>query len=481
MTHESRPEAAPANQADRPVPSHANAQPWNVGRDMRTRQWAEILPGWEPHDDGYVVRWRAPGHRITTAVLHPDDQLEVMQRVDRFQARERYSFDEAVFLVGRQPDAGELLELLAGDVARERERLIVREEARRQHDAERAEHTELPPLVGLSDFLAQPDEEAEYRIDGLLPTGGNALFPAPAKGGKTTTIGNVCRSFADGDPFLGRFTTQPARVVLIDNEMDARGMRRWLRDQDISNTTAVRVLPLRGKLSTFNILDAPTRARWAGMLAGADVLIFDCLRPALDALGLDENHDAGQFLVALDELKAEAGISEMIVVHHMGHAGDRARGDSRLLGWPDVTWKITLEKPDDPNSPRYFSAHGRDVDVHETRLAYDPTTRRLTTDGGSRRDAAVDVAVAALVELLSQEEHRNGLTQRAIEGELNQGAGIPRSDIREGLHRAQQRGLTLVVPGPNRSKLHYLLPPLAGAPVLAAGAPAHASDGAPPP
>jgi hypothetical protein len=60
----------------------------------------------------------------------------------------------------------------------------------------------------------------------------------------------------------------------------------------------------------------------------------------------------------------------MHVVHHMGHAAERSRGDSRLLDWPDALWKIVRDKDDeddtgmdDPQGSRYFSAYGRDVDV----------------------------------------------------------------------------------------------------------------------
>ena len=44
-----------------------------------------------------------------------------------------------------------------------------------------------------------------------------------------------------------------------------------------------------------NILDATVRARWAERLrkCGTEVIVADCLRPMLDALGLDEHRDAG--------------------------------------------------------------------------------------------------------------------------------------------------------------------------------------------
>lgn len=71
----------------------------------------------------------------------------------------------------------------------------------------------------------------------------------------------------------------------------------------------------------------------------------------------------------------------------MGHHGERSRGDSRILDWPDATWRIVRESPDDPHSPRYLSALGRDVDLPEGRLHYFPETRRLTYSTGTRREA----------------------------------------------------------------------------------------------
>jgi hypothetical protein len=55
----------------------------------------------------------------------------------------------------------------------------------------------------------------------------------------------------------------PATVALIDTEMDERQMRRWLRAQSIKNRDRVSVKPLRGAVSTFNILDPDVMATWA--------------------------------------------------------------------------------------------------------------------------------------------------------------------------------------------------------------------------
>ena len=109
----------------------------------------------------------------------------------------------------------------------------------------------------------------------------------------------------------------------------------------------------RGRVSTFDILDPDTRSQWAARMRGSNGVIFDCLRPILDALGLDENRYAGRLLMAIDELLNEAGVPEALIVHHMGHSGERRRGDSRIIDWPDATWKLVRENHDDQQDTAY--------------------------------------------------------------------------------------------------------------------------------
>lgn len=283
-----------------------------------------------------------------------------------------------------------------------------REEAKRRYDEQSRAEVGLPPVRNLTALLAEPDTETAHRIDGVAPAGGRVMLAAQAKSGKTHLAGNLVRALVDGDPFLGRFRVngQARRVVVIDTEMSENLVRRWFREQGIVNTDRVDVLALRGRVGAFNIINPQRRGEWAEVLRGADYLILDCLRPALDALGLDEHRDAGKFLVAFDALLAEAGVSDALLVHHMGHTGERARGDSRLQDWPDAHWRILRAKDDQPDSDRFFTAHGRDVDVAEGRLVFDPATRRLTYGDGSRkadaRQAGRDEVLGAIIDILAQ-------------------------------------------------------------------------------
>ena len=290
---------------------------------------------------------------------------------------------------------------LSGDGIAELHRMIVREAAKEEFARRQGQLVQPATPASLSDFLEEPDDDEAYRVDKLWPTNGRAVLAAQYKSGKTTVVGNLIRSLADGDPFLDQFAVAPAnRIILEDNELSPGQLRRWLRDQGVINTDAVDVLSLRGRLSTFNIVDPVVRSRWAAALGPGDVLLFDCLRPALDAIGLSEDKEAGRFLEALDELTAEASIGELLVVHHMGHTQERSRGDSRILDWPDAVWNLVREDPEDPASARYFKAFGRDVDYPESRLTFNAPDRRLSIGGGSRkteRRGAVETAVLEFV------------------------------------------------------------------------------------
>ncbi|TWS20637.1 AAA family ATPase [Tsukamurella asaccharolytica] len=340
-----------------------------------------------------------------------------------------------------------------------------RDEADRRYEESNRAQVELPPRRRLDAFTAEPDPLTAWRISGLQPAGARALLAAQYKAGKTTLVGNVIRSLADGDPFLGRYeVVRPDRVALLDDELDENMLRIWLREQGIENGQQVDVYSLRGRLGSFNILDDATRARWAEHLAGVEYVVLDCLRPVLDALGLSEDKDAGRFLVAFDALLYEAGAKEALVVHHMGHQGERTRGDSRLLDWPDVGWKILRAEPDNPASARFFSAYGRGVDIPEGRMIFDEGSRRLSYSGGSRRDEKAEAALSAIVEVLAERAvaaaPAAALSGREIKAALADSEHSKHA-IDAALKLRSARELLATEDGPRGAKLHRIARPCA--------------------
>jgi hypothetical protein len=240
-------------------------------------------------------------------------------------------------------------------------------------------------------------------------------------------------------------------VVLLDFEMGAGQLTDWLGAQRIRADDRVVVVPLRGRAASFDITDAKVRAEWVARLRQhrSAYLVLDCLRPILDALGLDEHREAGRFLTAFDALLTEAGIGESLVVDHMGHLNERARGDSRLRDWPDVEWRL-VRQDDNPASVRYLSAYGRDVDVPESQLAYAPLTRALTLVGGSRADAKTTATLAAVIRVLTAKG--TPLSGRQIKDAL--AASHPRDTVDAALGMGKLSGGLLVEPGPRNANLY---------------------------
>jgi hypothetical protein len=347
---------------------------------------------------------------------------------------------------------------------------IIRE-AKRRLDGEDNPPTQPPAVKPLKVLLDEPDTTSQFRIAGLMPMGGRIICAAQFKAGKTTLGGNLVRSLVDGHPFLGQFEVlhKASAVTVIDTEMSPNLTRRWLRDQNITNVDAVvDVISLRGQVTAFDIFDRAARQKWAERLSalGCDYLILDCLRPILDAFGLDENRDFGRFAVAFDALLNEAGIGDATVFDHMGHNGERARGDSRKQDWADAIWAINRARntdgTDDPTGLRYFTALGRDVNIPEGQLVLDVDTRHLTLAGGSRTALRNDGARRCIITFLTESARKDIKPNKTAIETAGKAGGHPIHVTRHALTGLIKAGLVAVEPGlKDNSKLHTFAYPCA--------------------
>lgn len=271
-----------------------------------------------------------------------------------------------------------------------RAREIIREAELLQ--AQKSGVEELEDIVmKMTTAFATEWEDEEWLVEGLLGRAGKSLFTAPAKAGKTTTMGSLVYALTQGEHFLGQFRVEkPQRVTIIDTEMTPRKHVEWLKSAGV-NPELVNAFYLRGKAHSVDIRSEAAQVRWAKVLRniGTDVLIIDPLSPILAGLGLDENTsgDVQAYLAGVDALITQADLAGAIVVHHHGHSGERGRGSSAFLGWPDAIW--TLVKDD--NDVRYFAALGRDIEIPESALEYDSDTRRVNVPQvGARRESKGD-------------------------------------------------------------------------------------------
>ncbi len=347
----------------------------------------------------------------------------------------------------------------ANEAALVRERATV--EARRKIADEVADAAWAEPDLGptrLDNLLATPPRPKQWTIDGLHRTGSNRLLTAQFKTGKTTTVLNEIRSLVDGYPLYERFDVNKideGSIVMFNYEVDADQIREWFSELGIRNTQRVHVFNLRGiRMSLVSDRGIDTAVRWLSDV-GARYWIIDPYTRALSSCGLSENSndDVARFTDTLDEIKRRAGVDDLLVASHTGRgemaAGEeRARGATRLDDWADVR-HILVRGRDEDHDSRYMWAEGRDVDVPEFRLEFDPECRRLIAEDGSRSEKSGNAILEDVVEAVAANPGTNGNGLVLI---------LPhaRARVLKTLKDAERRGRIYGVAGPNKTRFFHL-------------------------
>lgn len=297
-------------------------------------------------------------------------------------------------------------------VADELALLRARDEAKTIFVAEKSdrEFREPPYRPTLTAELLEPRLPTRFAVQDLLPAGGNALLTAQYKAGKTTFVTELARCWVDEQDFLGKFPIfSTRRVALWNYELSQNQYDEWLEQAGITNTDRISVLHLRGYRLD---LRSPKGERWAAdWLRDHDIGLWVPDPFARAAVGVDENSNSevGVWLDTLDVIKEKGGVDESVLPVHTGRAvqesgQERARGATRLDDWADARWLLTK----DDAGERYFRATGRDVEMDEEKLIFEPTARHLTIGGGDRAWHAKRRAEDAVVSYVELHPGANG-------------------------------------------------------------------------
>jgi hypothetical protein len=287
------------------------------------------------------------------------------------------------------PDTGEILDpnqerfalLLAHEIESQKVRKTARQLLQNEDNLAKFKLPEIHDNLTIE--LQQPDEEAKYLINELFPTGANISLTAEYKSGKTTLINNIVKALADNQPFLDRYgiNDHDRNIVIFNYEVEPRQYRQWMREVGINNTDRIKLVHLRGLRMPMTSDYVQEKVIEILKDFNAQTWIVDPLARAFVGSG-DENSnsDIGLFLDTLDVIKYEANVENLIIAAHTGraleHGIERARGASRFDDWADVRWILTKNDEGD----RFLKAHGRDVDLEQHLLKYNPDTRQLTID-----------------------------------------------------------------------------------------------------
>lgn len=326
-------------------------------------------------------------------------------------------------------------------------KLWIAHEAKQVFTAERAAQLEIPPFDAgsLGEILQRP-AEPPYRIEGLIPNEASTLIVAMRKTGKTTLNLNLARSLIFGEPFLGKFEVRPiaGNVALLNYEVSARQIAAWADEVGIPHDR-LHIVNLRGRRNPLgNDEDKAELTQWLRERE-VESLLVDPFGRAYTGQSQNDSGEVGAWLAELDRwARGDVGVTDLALAVHAGWEGERSRGASALEDWGDSIITLTRRKAseleeDEDGAHRYLRAEGRDVDVDEDRLEYDPVSRLLyLTGSGGRRKASANLRAEKLIPVVVEYVNNNpGCSQRDMKKDL----GARHDDVRKAAEMADFRGL----------------------------------------
>lgn len=317
----------------------------------------------------------------------------------------------------------------------------------------------------LGEILERP-AEPPMRVEGLIPSRASTLLVAARKTGKTTMILNWARSLIEGTPLLGSMETLPisGNVGMLNFEVSSATVARWADEQGIDHDRLV-VANLRGRRNPLAHPD--DRARLAEYLREhhVEALAVDPFGRAYSGSNQNDAGEVTSWLVDLDAFtRSEVGATDLLLAAHAGWNGERTRGASALEDWGDVI--ITMTRDQDDETQRFIRAIGRDVELEEDRLDFDPVTRTLSLAGiGSRKQAKAKAKVTELAVFVERVVHARGevvgraTLENLVKGE-DDAPAFRNGDVAKAAdHLADQGLLTVLDNGAGKSKVYRAVTP----------------------
>jgi 5S rRNA maturation endonuclease (ribonuclease M5) len=248
----------------------------------------------------------------------------------------------------------------------------------------------------------EADETVDWLVDGLVHRSGGTMIVAQAKAGKTTLALNLAHAALTGDEFLGNWKTHPLDddecVLWIDTEM-GKTLHTWRKRVMGEAENRMLVWSVRGHTSLMDPREQSGRDYMTEVLNGAakgrrfGMMVVDVLGVWAASLGLDENSatDMRAMVEGIVTLATELKCPSVVVLHHMGHSGKRARGSSALQDWTHSTLMLTRSEeerikedegmfadPEDAEDQiRTLSAVGREVNLPDTPLMFEAETFKV--------------------------------------------------------------------------------------------------------
>ena len=219
-------------------------------------------------------------------------------------------------------------------------------------DPETGELLPAAPVVPLFEHVGSGLDvikDVEWLIDRYVERDAVSMVYGPSGVGKSFVVLSMACSIATGTPWFG-MTVKKGPVFYIAGE-GHNGLMRRFKAWETGEGVSLKDAPLYKSRKAIGLLN---ESEVSALRAELQDMMDQFGRPSMIAVDTlarnfgdgDENstEDMSKFIKVLDEIRAEAGCHVMIV-HHSGHEGTRARGSSSLRAAMDQEYQVTATGP----------------------------------------------------------------------------------------------------------------------------------------
>ena len=246
-------------------------------------------------------------------------------------------------------------------------------------------------LTSLQALLAEPEENLPWVVKETLPLGGSSIIVAKPKVGKSTITRQGMLNVARGELFLGRETT-PGPIIYLALEEKRSEVRRHFRDMGATGSELIFIATAIDKndpIAALRKMITEVSPVWA---------VIDPLFKFLAVKDGNAYSEMSNAIEKIHNLARDTNI-HITVIHHASKAnkpgGDGILGSTAIFGGIDTA--IILRSDGTKRSIESIQRYG--VDIAETTLVFDATTRTMSL-GASQTVAAAVTLEASIVSFL---------------------------------------------------------------------------------
>ena len=233
-------------------------------------------------------------------------------------------------------------------------------------------------FTSLADLFETPDQEVEWIVEDLLPSGGFSLLIAKPKAGKSTLVRQLALAISRGIPFLGRKTYSGLTLYIALEEKESEVKNHFKLMGATGNEQLGVYVGITPEESIFWLKNEIINSKPV-------LVIIDTL---FRFVSITDINDYAKVTKALDPILAIARENNVHILglHHGskrgGEDGDGTLGSTAIFGSADT--QITLIKKGDQRTIETRQRYG--VDLEKTILNFNPSTKSFNVGLTTKED-----------------------------------------------------------------------------------------------